>query len=415
MHAIDAPAQLAIVCDTIPYPARSGDNQRIAELIAILRQKGWFVHLILCKFLDRHQRKECSAHVDVLHTYTGNGWDIRLRNGLRHVVRFTDRVGARFGFPPAEDIASCILGRSIAPAVLNYWQRYPNGLDLFVARLADVFPLKALIVEYIWLYPAAAQLKRRIPRLLDTHDIQHKRVEEFASRGLTFPLHISREREADIFKDFDSVIAIQSEEAALIKSMCPDLRVLTAGSSGAYRGLSADEPIVGRVFYIGGYNGANIDGLRRFLKSVWPMICAESPNAHLHVCGNIYRAFIGERFERVRFLKHVADPEREYREASVIINPSRIGTGLKIKSIEALARGKPLVTTAKGIEGLPDDVRRAALVCNDDKDFGAQVGQLLHDPEMRKRVCVNTRAFADKYLQPHAVYKELLDFLNELR
>jgi len=415
MHATDSPAQLAIVCDTIPFPARSGDNQRIAELIAVLRQTGWFVHLILCKFLDRYQRKECSAHVDALHTYTGAGWNLRLRNGLRHVVRFTDRAGARLGLPPAEDIATRILGRSLTPAVLNYWQRYPSGLDAFIAQLADRFPLKALIVEYIWLYPAAVKLNRRIPRLLDTHDIQHKRVEEFASRGLAFPLRISREREADIFKDFDSVIAIQSEEAALIKSMCPDLKVLTTGSSGSYGRSSADEPVTGRVFYIGGYNGANNDGLGRFLKSIWPMIYAESPNAHLHVCGNVYRAFAGERFERVKFLKHMEDPEREYREASVVINPSWIGTGLKIKSIEALARGKPLVTTAKGVEGLPDDVSRAALVCNGDKEFGAQVARLLRDPETRNEVCKKTRAFAEEYLQPQVVYKDLLDFLNELR
>ena len=58
------------------------------------------------------------------------------------------------------------------------------------------------------------------------------------------------------------------------------------------------------------------------------------------------------------FLGHKENIEKEYAEATVVINPAWIGTGLKIKTVEALARGKALVTTPKGIEGLPDDVEK---------------------------------------------------------
>jgi glycosyltransferase involved in cell wall biosynthesis len=404
---------IAIVCDTVPYPPRSGDNQRLAELIDALREQGWFVHLILAALLDGRLRQLCRRHVDALHSYSGMGWRTRTRNGLRRLVRFFDRLGISIGLPPAEEIASRLLGRSLTPIVLDYWRRYPQGLDHFIAKLVNRYPLKAVIVEYIWLYPAAAQLNHGIARLLDTHDIQHKRVVEFASRGMTFPLSITQEEEVGIFKRFDSVIAIQAQEAALVRTLCPELRVLTVGSTGSSPTLHAPRPVDGRILYIGGYNGANIDGLRRFLESVWPQIRQQYEKAHLHICGYIYRAFLSEHFDGVKFLKHVEDVEAQYAEVSVVVNPTWIGTGLKIKCVDALARGKPLVTTNKGIEGLHEEVETACRVADDEHDFAAHVVDLLANSNSRDNQANAARRFAETHLTKKVVYKELLDFLDQ--
>jgi glycosyltransferase involved in cell wall biosynthesis len=409
---IDRP-QIVIICDTAPYPTRSGDNQRIAELIGVLREQGWYVHLLLCGFVDAQIRKICRSHVDALHVYGGAGWKTRIRNAARRVVRFADRTTAIVGMPPVEEMAKRMLGRSVTPLILDYWQRYPAGLDDYVARLSTSCQWKTVIVEYIWLHPAVDKLANGAVRLLDTHDLQHKRVEEFASRGMTFPLQISREEESRIFNKFDAIIAIQADEAAAIREMCPQLTVLTAGSSGSDRAHALPQPENGRILYVGGYNGANIDGLRRFLSSVWPEIRARHPDAKLRVCGYIYRAFLGEQFENVTFLGHKDSVEDEYAAASVVINPAWIGTGLKIKSIEALARGKVLVTTSKGIEGLPSNVRTSALVNDDDQQFAAELGRLLTDHEARQSLAQSAAAFASKHLNRRTVYRELFEFLEQ--
>jgi len=406
--------QIVIICDTVPYPTRSGDNQRIAELIEVLREQGWYVHLLLCGFVDSRSRKICRARVDRLHVYSGKGWRVRARNGVRRAVRFADSMVALVGAPPLEEIAKRGLGRALTPLVIDYWQRYPAGLDDYVASLAKFFPWRAAIVEYIWLHQAVDRVNKTM-RLLDTHDLQHKRVEEFASRGMTFPLQISREAESHIFNKFDAVIAIQAAEAALIREMCPQLKVVVAGSSGSGHLSSAGGLQNGRILYVGGYNGANIDGLRRFLGSSWRAIRSQYPRAELHVCGYVYRAFLGERFEGVTFLGHQESVEAEYAEASVVINPAWIGTGLKIKTVEALARGKPLVTTSKGIEGLPNAVKESALVVDDDAQFASSVSRLLNDAEERIRLSQSAATFAGVHLEKRAVYRELLDFLKETR
>ena len=404
--------QIAIVCDTIPYPIRSGDNQRIAELIKVLRERGWYVHLVLCGFLDSPLKRLCRTYVDDLHVYSGIGMKTRMRNIVRRAVRATDRIGKVICVPPLEEIAKQILGRSLSPIILDYWQRYPNGLDSFVGKLAGQFPWKAVIVEYIWLHKAIDKLNDSALRLMDTHDVQHQRVAEFASRGIVFPLKITREEESQILNKFDAVIAIQAAEALMIKEMCPHPRVITVGSSGSSLAFETDRSVEGRLLYVGGYNGANVDGLRRFLNSVWPTIRERHPDAQLDVCGYIYRAFLGEQFENVKFLGHQESVEINYAEAAVVINPVWIGTGLKIKTIEALARGKALVTTPKGVEGLPDDVMRSALVVDDDGKFAMELNRLLFDKEARQRLSRSAFAFADLHLNKQAVYRELFEFLG---
>jgi glycosyltransferase involved in cell wall biosynthesis len=327
-------------------------------------------------------------------------------------VRFLDWCLKRVELPPAEDIASRILGRRVGPIVLDYWKRYPKGLDHFVAQLAIQHNWTAVIIEYIWLYPAAHRL-HSILRLLDTQDLQHKRVAEFASRGLIFPLPITRDEEAGVFKHFDAIIAIQAAEAADIKAMCPEVSVLTVGSMGSHSSKPFESHAVhGRVLYVGGFNGANIDGLNRFLRVSWPRICEEDSRTHLHVCGYVYRGFLREQFDRVTFLGHVEDIEQEYAEAAVVINPSWIGTGLKIKSVEALARGKPLVSTRKGVDGLPENVKKSAFISDDDVEFADCVIRLVRDSCLRKLLCEAARGFAMEYLTVQTVYGEFLSYLD---
>lgn len=406
--------QIAIICDTVPYPTRSGDNQRIAELISVLREQGWYVHLVLCGLVENRFKKICRSHVDALHVYSGIGLRTRVRNGLRRVVRCVDRAGDTVGLPPIETIAGRLLGRPLSPLVIDYWQRYPNGLSEFVAALQARFSWHAVIVEYVWLHRSIDSLNHGTIRLLDTHDIQYKRVEEFASRGMVFPLAITQDEERRIFDRFDAVIAIQASEANLIKEMCPQLRVLTVGSSGYFPAGASSRSVDGRLLYVGGYNGANIDGLRRFLDRSWTQVIQQLPHLTLHVCGNIHRAFPGQRFANVKFLGHKEDLQEEYAEAAVVVNPAWIGTGLKIKTIEALARGKPLVTTAKGIEGLPPEAAQSVAVAEGDERFAEAIIRLMTDNASRENLSSSALAFAEAHLNKRAVYQELFEFLDRI-
>lgn len=412
MSKIEAARQIVIVSDTIPYPARSGDNVRLAEMIHVLRREGWFVHLVLTALLDASARKLCRSQVDALHVYNGAGLRTRTRNLSRRAVRLADRVGKRYGILPLEELAGRLLGRKMTPLVVDYWQRYPTGFDDFLHDLSARHEWKAIIVEFIWLHRAIDKLPGSILRILDTHDIQHKRVADFASRGMSFPLSITRDLEAEIFRRFDAILAIQSHEASIIRQMCPDRPVLTVGTACANAPRPADQAVRGRVLYVGGYNGANVDGLDRFFKHCWPRIVELCPHAHLRVCGFVYRGFHNATFPKVEFLGHVRDLAPHYAEAELVVNPVWIGTGLKIKTVEALSFGAPLVTTPTGTAGMHDDVAKACMIADDEQEFVREVVRLLSDSSARRNLEAAARRFTSDHLSFSDTYNDLIDFLD---
>ena len=94
------------------------------------------------------------------------------------------------------------------------------------------------------------------------------------------------------------------------------------------------------LLVVGSDNPLNIHGLKEFLKISWPIIRNEKHDAILRVIGKIGTNFINED-SRVQIVGWVEDLQREYSQAEIVINPTIAGTGLKIKTVEALCMAKP--------------------------------------------------------------------------
>ena len=405
--------RVAVVCDWVPYPVRSGDNKRTAEMIQVLREQGWQVELVLTRPLVRKDSKRlCLSHVDGLHAFFGGNI---LGHAFRFVVRKTDGVLYHLKLPALSDTVSRILGRHRHVAV-NLFSRMPTyqpGFKEFLAKRAARQQWDAVVINYQWLHPAIQDLPSHILTLLDTIDLQHKRVAQFESRDLNGVHAITREEEAQSMLGFDAILAIQKEEAAELRDMCPGHTVITVGTSSPPppRREVAERPDA--LFYVGGANAANIDGLRHFLDHCWPRVRAARPAAELRVCGHIYQAFLSEQYAGVNFLGHVDDVEQEYAQATVVINPIWVGTGLKIKTVEALARAKPLVTTRKGIEGMSGNPGSACRVVDGDDTFAEAVVQLIATPSERLGLARAAATYRDQFLSPAVVYRDLLTYLDE--
>ena len=92
----------------------------------------------------------------------------------------------------------------------------------------------------------------------------------------------------------------------------------------------------------------------------------------------------------------VDDVGETYRNARVVINPVRHGTGLNIKTIEALSYTKPLVSHSIGVRGLRSDLP-IAKVTDDDEAFADAIIELLESDEKAKELCDNARSFMEEY------------------
>src|SRR5581483_3395143 len=100
----------------------------------------------------------------------------------------------------------------------------------------------------------------------------------------------------------------------------------------------------------------------------WPRIRRDVPDAELLVAGKVGR-FLPADVPGVMRLGTVDDLDPLYEQARVVINPAVAGTGLKIKTLEALCHFRPIITWPNGTDGLAPELAALCTVASDWHDF----------------------------------------------
>lgn len=142
---------------------------------------------------------------------------------------------------------------------------------------------------------------------------------------------------------------------------------------------------------------ANQEGMSFFMEKVWSKILEAVPEARMTVVGRAPPESLLREAKRLnlnwRFTGFVDDVRPHMRGAAVSVIPLNVGGGTRLKAYEAMAMGTPIVSTTIGMEGLPVEPGRHFLSADDPGDFAAAVVSLLSDPDRRKRMARESRAF----------------------
>ena len=103
-----------------------------------------------------------------------------------------------------------------------------------------------------------------------------------------------------------------------------------------------------------------------------------------------------------------------YRQTDIVINPVFAGGGLKIKNVEALSFGKPVITSTAGVIGLEGAQEVGALVaCEGTEAFAAAISELAADSDRCAEMGKSARRFSESELSPAVVYSALQSYLSE--
>lgn len=167
------------------------------------------------------------------------------------------------------------------------------------------------------------------------------------------------------------------------------------------------------------YNGAltysaNYDAMRTFLAEIYPLVRQQNPAVTLSITGSTKGVDLtGLRLDdSVRLTGYVEDIRLPVAGSTVCVVPLRQGGGTRLKILEAMALGTPVVATSKGAEGLEVVDGEHLLIADTPAAFAGAVGRVLRDPVLRARLAVNARALVEaKYDWPAigAQFVELIE------
>lgn len=402
--------RVLLATDSRFWRQRHGTHQRIAELVAILRQANvelllYFVGTLTWDDADTLFRTypglplQSAGGVAHAHATPGQRWRARRRRWCERLYR-TGR--ARIGHAGTTRVLADF--------------RSPTDVRAF-RHMRHQYRPDVVLVEFVrlgYLLDALDDARPRPLTVVDTIDVMHQRGARFAAAGEAPALAITREEEAAALSRFDAAIAIQPTEAAELRAMLPVGTVVTVGMAPPLH-APADEPVGDAVVsFIGGASPANVRAARRLLTEIWPRVRQKDrPPATLTLVGDVVSALASDPLPPgVRLAGYAPDLDAVYAAAHVIVNPVDIGGGLKIKNVEALCHAKPLVTTPLGAEGLEDGAGTAFLVADTPAAFAAHVARLLGDASERRELSRRAHSYAMAHFSPAQVYGELLRLMN---
>jgi glycosyltransferase involved in cell wall biosynthesis len=203
-----------------------------------------------------------------------------------------------------------------------------------------------------------------------------------------------------LLPQFRACTVVSEPERALLAGVLGhdrDIHVLPNGvDTGAYRSDSAPQPDT--LIFTGALRFApNYDGMRWFIAEVWPQIRRARPAARLRITGDHGGRPLpaAPGVERTGFV----DDIRPLLSSSwLAVAPIFAGGGTRVKILEAMAAGTPVVSTRKGAEGIDARAGEHLLVADDPAIFAAQVVTLLAEPAQRARLAQAARELvAERY------------------
>jgi glycosyltransferase involved in cell wall biosynthesis len=354
-------------------PVDSGGRIRSTNTLRELVQR----HEVTILSFYRGRRRDGWYEAALAEEFRG-GRAVWLGNGVRAAVsyRFPNRL--------TELLAQDFSGNARARRMIGEALR-AGGFD-------------AAISDFLFAAPHFPQ-ELPVPGVLHTHNVESQLLESQASLRRRSPLSavdrlsIGRLRRYEVAQlhRFDHTLATSDEDAELFRQMAPAAHVTVTGTGvdlREFRPAPLPQNASPLIVYTGmmGYP-PNVDAVRWFAAEIWPTVVREVPRARFRIVGRDpgadVRELASEAIEVTGRVDSVAD---HLREASVVVVPLRSGGGTRLKIYEALATGRPMVSTRLGAQGL--DVRDGhdIVFAESAPDFAREVVALLQDRERTARL-----------------------------
>jgi polysaccharide biosynthesis protein PslH len=191
--------------------------------------------------------------------------------------------------------------------------------------------------------------------------------------------------------------------------------VCTCGFDNGFHDGSITSP-VRSLFYIGSLDWLpNIHGILWFARKVFREIVRTSPEVIFHVAGrNAPRSFVRKlNHPNIQFHGEVKNAGEFIRPLGIAVVPLFSGSGIRVKILESMAFGKPVVATSKAAEGLDVTDGENILIADSPSEFIRQISRLSSDQAFYETIAANARALVQSGYDNINIAASLIEFYNK--
>jgi len=381
------PLRVLFVGLTVPYPPTNGHRLRTWAMVQALADEGHRITLVA--FAERGEipgdlgplRAAC-AEVELVPTPVASG--ASGRDALKRVLALA------------------------SPLPFGAWKFRSPDLTAALERQLARQDFDVLLCDGVYnMQNLPAHLA--VPVLLNKDDVAHVLIRRYlalessAGRRLYGALEARKvERwERAALQQAKAVLACSELDKALLRELAPTAQVVAVPNvvdTDHYAPRDGAEPAT--VLFQGGMDWQpNRDAVEFFAAEILPWLRRRVPSARFRVAGRSPAESFRRRFagiDGLEFTGTVADMRDEIAKATVCVVPLRIGSGTRLKILEAGAMAKPMVSTAVGAEGLELVDGEEIVLADEPRAFADAVAALLHDAAGRDELGRGARLRVEK-------------------
>lgn len=397
--------RILIATPYLPWPLHAGGDAFVFSMLQCLA--GDHAFTVVCPL---HSQAGL-AHADELQAqlpgvkiravYCGPPASAGAGVGLR-LARTVVHAGRRILRPPAS-----------GPKPGPYYPFHPLPAPLINALQEELLQGPDLVqAEFAEMLPLGSWLPRQIPRIFVHHQIHFVYADRWAqihgrSAYAEYLAATMQTQEVTWLREFSAVITVSEEDRRILSACVDPARVFASpGPIPADVGLTTavQGSFDGRFLFLATEaHSPNVDALQWLASTVWPEIRRYLPDARLQVIGR-WSAAAQAKYAApgVAFSGFAADLASVLR-GGIMLVPVRIGSGIRVKILAAMAQGVPVVSTSVGAEGLPVHDGEELLIGDTAGEIAAAAVRLAGDEAQRRRLAGAALAAVTKHYSPESV------------
>ncbi len=387
--------KILLLCNKLPYPTNDGSSIAIARMIEGYVQAG--------------------AELTVL--------SLNTKKHYKHPDSIPETVSKNVRF----EIVDVDTNPTVGNAFANLFQKLPFHVSRFFLKevsqkLTHLLKQQAFDLvqcEGLFMMPYQHLVRQHSEAkvVLRAHNIEHQ-IWDRAIQSTTKPVlkaflrsQASKLKRYEIYcaKHADAVIPISPVDAEFFKEYNSNVHTVACGVTDVkpIKKIAKDQ-----CFHLGAMDWLpNQLGIDWLLKSVWPKVFAKNNKLTLHLAGRAMTQELKQTKAPGVVVHGEVESASDFRaQHGIMLVPLQAGSGMRIKIVEGLAEGIPIISTALGAEGIEAANGKHLLIADEAEDFANAILQLTGDDKLLETIGKNAATLAtEKYLN-QTLIAELVGF-----
>jgi glycosyltransferase involved in cell wall biosynthesis len=379
--------KILFLTNKLPHAEVAGGHRIIYQRIRYLSEHGHQVGLLsFVQGEQREQRESLSSLLTELHTLPHPNRNLFAR-------AFHDYLS---------------LSR---PAV--FWKSYSDDMLKATGEVAEKGKYDLVIAEFSEMgqYLHKNPYLSAVNKIISCHRCVTASYEKYTLLGeVRLRLHLKslpqlrglQEYEFNMYRSADRIFVLTPQDRFTMQYYAQDLAVSVVPSGIDVKYIQAHPPVPKEpIVLMTGFmdDPANEDGVEWFCNHVWPQLCRRHPEVKFYIVGSSPSPRIRKLARKDRHIIVTGEVKdmRPYRNrARVFVSPVRLGSGMRLKVLEAMASGLPVVSTSLGVVGIDAQTGINCLVADTPELFTRSTEWLLTDRSLSARMARSARELVEK-------------------